>query len=458
MLNMLGKTPRLDQGLLENREYFDTTGTNQNFKLGSNGSIADPHVLSTLFTSSLLPRYQAQYDGLSKNPVVGLDAFGNPLIPILDEAVTYLHSNESAGGWYNVSEAAGQDFHASLLGIALSPPTDNGTSLWNISSAYWRFGCERPKRMTMAQIKSTGAQLYASASGTLFMDMHMPSPGVPGNITYAASLYDTNDNTTTSNTTFAFSTCTMNQIFVDSELNCTSRSCVVKNMRYTPGNPSPVAAAPFHRTFLDLATGYSTNGTPTLVERYIDAPNQAFTGASIGTLYIDIDGENPNLPSPSYLQPRFEERLSILLNTFWHFSFAPAGQAKVGDSSELYRKDGNGTWSSTEVTIYSVNWAWLSVLIICSVILLTAGITSAIWEHQTIGPDILGFASSIVRQSKYIALPKGDSTMTGSQRARMLADEKVMMQDVKPNAEHGKIALGTITEKSQRLQHGRLYK
>jgi hypothetical protein len=197
-----------------------------------------------------------------------------------------------------------------------------------------------------------------------------------------------------------------------------------------------------------------------LIERYIDAPNQAFTGAPAASLFGNIDGENPDA-APFYMTINFEQRLSVLLNTFWHPSFAPGVQANIGGGSsdvELYRKDGNGTWSSTEVTIYSVNWAWLSVLIICSAILLTAGITSAIWEHQTIGPDILGFASSIVRQSKYIALPKGDSTMTGSQRARMLADEKVMMQDVKPNAEHGKIALGTITEKSQRLQHGRLYK
>ena len=47
--------------------------------------------------------------------------------------------------------------------------------------------------------------------------------------------------------------------------------------------------------------------------------------------------------------------------------------------------------------------------------------------------------------------------MSGTERARMLGDVRVLMQDVKASADVGKIPLGTVSEKSHRLQKGRLY-
>ena len=47
--------------------------------------------------------------------------------------------------------------------------------------------------------------------------------------------------------------------------------------------------------------------------------------------------------------------------------------------------------------------------------------------------------------------------MSGPERARMMGNMKVMMQDVKAGSDMGNIVLGTANEAAQRLKPGRLY-
>jgi hypothetical protein len=79
-------------------------------------------------------------------------------------------------------------------------------------------------------------------------------------------------------------------------------------------------------------------------------------------------------------------------------------------------------------------------------------------EMRTISPDILGFASSVARHSKYVKLPPTDGTMSGAEKARLLGDARVMIQDVRPNSDVGKIVLGAASEGAERLKPGRLYR
>jgi hypothetical protein len=61
------------------------------------------------------------------------------------------------------------------------------------------------------------------------------------------------------------------------------------------------------------------------------------------------------------------------------------------------------------------------VLFACSAVLLLAGVASGIWEAQSLSPDILGFASSVARHSRYVKdVPGVDTTMSGAERARAL--------------------------------------
>lgn len=108
--------------------------------------------------------------------------------------------------------------------------------------------------------------------------------------------------------------------------------------------------------------------------------------------------------------------------------------------------------------IYSISIPWLVCFVICTVLLLLAGVISVAVESITVAPDTLGYVSTVARNSRYLHVKPTSGAMTGPERARKLADTEVMIQDVKANAGVGKIALGLKSDKAVRLQADRLYR
>ena len=99
------------------------------------------------------------------------------------------------------------------------------------------------------------------------------------------------------------------------------------------------------------------------------------------------------------------------------------------------------------------------VLFVCSIILLVVGAFSVWLESRLVAPDVLGYVSTTVRNSKFLKLPeKVSSGMSGAERAFELRKYEVMMQDVKKDANRGKIALGVKHEGAEPLKRGRIYR
>jgi hypothetical protein len=291
--------------------------------------------------------------------------------------------------------------------------------------------------------------------------MDMPYGEKIGNVTFASSrptevTSETNLTDTSSyhgyNETVVYSTCTFNITFVDSHLSCIKEICAVDRMRLKPGDHVLPGFQNLDQGLTETEPHY-TSGSATLTERYILDPA---TAADVGNA-LTIDMVNVT-------QSNFTTRFARLVNTYWLTGYAPVGitggVSHTALGFDYIIRNTTAQWTDT-TTVYALNFGWLVGLFICSVLLLLTGIASAIFESLTVGPDVLGFASSIVRQSKYVRIPdseRGGSTIGGAQRARMLGKVEVMMQDVRGNQEVGKIALGTGDENSQRLKHGRLYR
>lgn len=109
--------------------------------------------------------------------------------------------------------------------------------------------------------------------------------------------------------------------------------------------------------------------------------------------------------------------------------------------------------------IFKLDWRWVSVLLVSVVVLLVVGIASIIIESFLIAPDVLGYASSLARNNRYLHLPKtAANPMSGPERARTLGAVSVMIQDVKPDKPVGKIALGLHHDRAEKLKPGRLYR
>lgn len=109
--------------------------------------------------------------------------------------------------------------------------------------------------------------------------------------------------------------------------------------------------------------------------------------------------------------------------------------------------------------IFKLDWRWVSVLLVSVIVLLVVGIASIILESFLIAPDVLGYASSLARNNRYLHLPKtAAKPMSGPERARTLGSVSVMIQDVKPDKAVGKIALGLHHDRAEKLKPGRLYR
>ncbi|MCJ1393250.1 hypothetical protein MMC18_006122 [Xylographa bjoerkii] len=182
-------------------------------------------------------------------------------------------------------------------------------------------------------------------------------------------------------------------------------------------SPGLTVGPAFIESFVN-ASGSNLQGVTTMTERYIVNPIAADEEYFDNFDNFDISKVPLNL---------LNQRLSLLVSTFWQTGFAP-----------MYQNSGlvpDNDWQ--------VNWPALPA---------RSG------TRRPLATDILGFASSIVRQSKYVKSPDGGSAMGGPERARMMCDLEVMLQDVRAGNDVGKIALGSVTETTQRLKRDRLYK
>ena len=82
------------------------------------------------------------------------------------------------------------------------------------------------------------------------------------------------------------------------------------------------------------------------------------------------------------------------------------------------------TVSSIE-QIYITSRGWLGIFILASLFLLLAALSSVVLSHWLVNPEVLGSCSAMVRDSRYIQLPTGGSTLDGHEMTRQLKGLKL---------------------------------
>jgi len=110
---------------------------------------------------------------------------------------------------------------------------------------------------------------------------------------------------------------------------------------------------------------------------------------------------------------------------------------------------------------FTLSWAWACTLLVSVSLLLIIGVASVVLETILVAPDVLGYASTLARNSKYLRLPgvkAGPLGMGGAERARHIGGVRVMVQDVRPDKEVGRVVLGLERVGAERLKAGRIYR
>ncbi|KAH8902051.1 hypothetical protein BR93DRAFT_362954 [Coniochaeta sp. PMI_546] len=270
--------------------------------------------------------------------------------------------------------------------------------------------------------------------------------------------------------------CSFKQKFVDFPVECYqdsgSQTGVAECMYATDGDEDGTWAV--HETppgnlkntsgaslFYGFDSTFAQNTSPFHHENeVITTPNEIYLG-----LYSQEDKFDKfhfNLSSLTTPQ-EFGRRISYLFNTWMdlgnsvqYLTYTKQSDIQQGQEDQFISV--NATHVYTAGQVFFISPGWVIGYFLCAGLLLIAGTLSVIVESMTVAPDILGYVSTVARNSKYLQLPKTNSAMNGGERARVLGETKVMMQDVKAKADVGRIALGLKHEKAEPLKPGRLYR
>lgn len=251
--------------------------------------------------------------------------------------------------------------------------------------------------------------------------------------------------------------CQIQQIYVQSNITCsqsngTRRKCKVITQRNSEGRHAPSAITPlsFPEIFdaislaLPRSFGVPQSGSKSDASIFYlnDTSTESITKANGAANLI-------NVPANVLAQ-----RLGQLLNTYYSLSQTNTltSETPSSDFSDIISTTGTLT---TSEEVYSVSWPWFAFLFISTMLMLLAAVTSMICDRMTINPEILGYTSSMIRDSKYVQLPSEDGPLDGLELTKLNRDFPLKMGAV---SESGRLRLSVFKmEDSIQMRTSRSY-
>ena len=425
--------------------YLNTSGDSNVFSAGSNHSSYSSNV-DSIFGASIFSGTDMQQ--------APADPWNNTKIPILPK-----QQSGNMSKWIPIDDTQP---YSSLVGVPIANFTISDPDIEEyeiditIRSTYFAFDCPVLLPGNLSQIQQIAQiqniNLTKSSTGTLWLGLLPPQDQQPGQLLFVSKPFKS-----IQQNTHLYTTCNFTPTHVESEIKCDDQYCWVYQMRLDTGPDLPTSQTPLAQSLLNMVSYFLQSGNP------YNPSDKASPQPSPKEYYL-VNSSNANSVNGKFdlstvPAEDFTQRLTLLFNTYWQVSLAPwdyTGEVQKEGNSPLLTQPAIITkW----ITVYRADWAWLVVLLVSSTILLVAAVAFAIWDARTVGPQIFGFASSLTHRNKYMRVPNGGSTIGGAARARQLRNVRVMVQDVAPGQEVGKIVLGTVDGNAgQRLKLGRLYR
>jgi hypothetical protein len=220
--------------------------------------------------------------------------------------------------------------------------------------------------------------------------------------------------------------CHVRQRYIESRISCeqhdssaTRQNCTVTAQR--PSQSPHVTELISHLNFprvwawisqeLPQAVAFGNSSQPDMVAQYLNDPRLN------NITLVDTDDIFKKINNTI-----FSRRLSQILNTYLYLSqvFVAAPGGDFGDE--------NVTLSATTtvlIEVYAISPSWTAAGVISCAVLLIGGVLSVIYRHMVTGPEVLGYASSTIRDSKYINLPFDSSKMNGLDISKMMKNQRV---------------------------------
>jgi len=423
-----------------------------------------------------------------------MDLWNNVKIPYLSQLNT-TPTDES--GWKDVPSDRLLDKYSSLIGIPARGVSASVNTSYNLETTYFDLSCHKNIHVRgnssdcLANNRTSAPyRCYEGYAFKFGVDSTFPivpfSNWLQVNHTYTARPFPPKAirlESFAGSGGISVAYCNVSTAYVEATVNCTGLTCAVTRMRPSTRPHPPSGLIPFSFIFFDekffKQLAYATfpgspgSGTPRssqLTEFFLNDPMLPFAN----TYRVRVDLFKLPLRDLSI-------RLGQVVNSYYLASVDFSGitgtssngstSAAVGASQGLDNDNRPlGTFpNSTTVATVSVNrvvyvcrWGWWAVFVLaCAVMIIEAGV-GAFLNRTVSGPDILGYVSSLTRDSPYVEVPEGGGFMDSTDLARCLKDLKVQIRDVRPDDEVGYLAFSTCThldnEDARVKVIGRVYK
>lgn len=398
-----------------------------------------------------------------------MDLWGNVKIPSIETLESGYSDPE---GWLTVNPLNAT--YSSLIGLPIDGMATSGQSHFTVESYYMTLNCPLldhvdRKTFNWTSVLSEQYQLSQPNNDSSFFHGTKPANGFgffvdsKSNFSKHGRLYP-NDSPSSAAPPYVLfgseadagngatlANCSLTRSSVESYITCQGRSCAVTQMRrsifdHRPSDYTPLWYTVQQNFWLSWANAAGTSlesNTATPTELFIQ--NGSLT-AALSTLVQSFSEVNLyQLPAHT-----FSERLSLLWNTYWQCGHAPWYQTGNLPSNLTAYPDHTSyglivnatTASITHLRpVYVSSHSWATILLIASLLLFICAIYGTILKYQTVAPDVLGYVSSLTRDNPYVPLPGGGTALDGLERARLLKNMKVRLQDVTPGDPQGHIAL-----------------
>lgn len=491
MLRMLESRlePRIHDSTLI---HFDTDAPTQQSCLmpsspdGSAGLAAMVSYVKTMFGAVLLSPSTTKLDSM--------DIWGNVKVPILKSA---------SDDWTSISWSAELEHYSAFVGIPItSNPVGNKT--FHLESSYVDLSCSNiSKTATFTQDVTFGWRNWNSfplengtwygfnTSSTLdrssapwamaldrFVDDFWSGFGVQShrskqNMYCRPALFKNETGISAGLTRLYFQAklgssaalssagltayCDVRQRYVESRVTCRSsdmgghQNCTVTAQRPSqrPHSPDSISHLSIPWVFryvsreIPLTTAPQNSAHPGFILQYLDNPNIGnFTMIQQLGMFEHVDAD------------LFSRRLSQVINTYILLSQMFLQAAGVSAESA-----GTTNWNtvapaqvSTLIETFSVPRLWIGLCFLSSLILLICGVLSAVLTRLSAGPDILGYASTLIRDSRYIDTPHEVGRIEGADVSRKMGGLRIRYGLVRESPE-GQMRSGVgLQEETQPLK------
>ncbi|KAJ4218912.1 hypothetical protein NW759_008065 [Fusarium solani] len=400
------------------------------------------------------------------------DIWGNIRLPLI-ERLTDSASNTS---WIDVSNVTELDY-SSLVGVPVAGLPDQGNHTFNFSASYVSPICTtlktRPKNNSPVDLPDFNSSDRSNCDWTTLepdstLMVSLSQPCVKGIAALGEKYRSGKDRTarvflwkssSLGSKVHSYAECHLYTTYVDVKMHCQGTLCSPTSVRRSPKPPRHG-----NWTVFDMGTSFHepvgflnifSTMFPGLHPRTGQTPTIKYFADPFNALSTWNDTEPAALP-----RAKFETRLAHLINSELLLGIHPGdvagGLTKENTNNVSTNVVEMETYTRGEIVQY--NKLWLTMLFASSTILFGVAMAAIVVRFRILVPEVLGSLALGMLDNRCDKV-LDSSFMSGDDKMAKMKEVKVMLGDVEPHAEIGRIALAAPMEDVVvgKVQKGKFY-